>query len=160
MSEKHWYQDGWVVFVIIAVLGFLTLSYRHNNKQAAFAASQVNPQYDWEIRKPLLGTPTLYCSVWHDRPETLQGVVLVVSVKTGDEDWDQQTHSLVTWSPNRDHQIEFEFPLPSTYLEKTVKLTIVVGGSSRKPSKVGLKFENGEWNADWSAMGMESPPPK
>ena len=160
MSEKHWYQDGWVVFVIVAIFGFLTLSYWHNNRKAAYEASQVKPELDWRFNKPLLGPTTLDVDVWHQRPEVLQNALVTVFVSTDKKEWKDETKSLVTWSPNRDHQVSFSFPLTKSHTDNPVYFQVYTGGPQRKLYFVALKWENGRWDADWSAMGREPPPPK
>jgi hypothetical protein len=150
MSEKHWYQDGWVVLAIVAVVGFLTLSYWHNNNKAASAASRVAARFDARFNEPLDGPATLDVDVWHLRPEVVQNIQVIVLVSTDNTNWNDQSRSLVEWSPNREHQVSFSFPIKRPTADVPVYLKVYVGGRRNQLAVYRMKWQDGQWQADLS----------
>jgi hypothetical protein len=148
---KYWYQDGWAVLGIVCALGFFGYQFHASNEKAKFNATQVFPKVDLQFRQPLFGPPTLDCKVWHEQPETLRNMVVFASVSTdpkADNSWDTEKSVCENWSPNRDHQVSFSFPLKKSHLEHRVYVQIGIGGKHNKFVLRRLKWADGHWH-DW-----------
>lgn len=148
MNEKHWYQDGWLVLVIVAVASFISLSYWHNTRKATVVASRVTPELDVRFNAPILGSPTLDVDVWHLRPEILKNIQVILLLKTGNTVLDHQSRSLVEWAPNREHQVSFS--LKRSTKDTPVSLTVFVGGRNNQTTAYKIKWQDGQWQADLS----------
>lgn len=110
MTERYWYQNGWVVLGILLGGGFLALSFLAQHEKAKIdALPLVVPKLSGSLSQPIFGTPTMKINVWHQYPAALRNVVLVVSVKEGpvqgDAAWDRREHSFEAWSPNQDQSV-------------------------------------------------------
>ena len=138
MSERHWYQDGWVVFCIVAVVGFLGLSIYGQHRQAELdARPEVIPKLSGRLSQPLLGSPTLEITIWHQYPATLRSVVLCVNVNEdpakGEQHWDRREHSFETWQPNVENAVKFSFPLKRYDPNHEIHIGCGVLGKTIKP---------------------------
>lgn len=51
MNEKHWYQDGWTVLIVLAIAGFLYLSLSRQEP------IEVYPLLAGRVEQPILGSP-------------------------------------------------------------------------------------------------------
>ena len=113
MNEKPWYQDGWIVLVVLVVAAIFGPSlYRafQQNQMGGFSS-----QLRGEIRRPMFDQPEFVFSIWHQNPGdikngrvkvTAESPLLLDSNKSRTE-----TRSFEVWSPNQDNELAFRFPL-------------------------------------------------
>ena len=148
MSEKHWYQDeGNVLFILFVAgfAGFVGLSFYW--KHLEDSKPQIMPVMSGKLTRPLLGTPTLEVTVWHQHPAALRNVQLHVNLNEdparGEEHWDRRQHSFESWPPNRDQAATFSFPLKQYDPKREITVGVIVMGKSIK-----LSGARGTWLGD------------
>lgn len=150
MSEKHWYQDGWVVLAIVFIGGVFGLSFYR--KHLEDSKPLITPMISGKLTRPLLGTPTLEVTVWHQHPAALRNVVLNVNVNEDparrEEYWDRRQHSFESWPPNKDQAVTFSFPLKQYAPEREVKVGVILLGKSIKLSMEGGTWLGETWKSD------------
>lgn len=150
MTQRYWYQDGWVVFGIVFVTGFLALSfYNQREKAKQDALPEVVPKLAGSLSQPLFGPPTLKITVWHQYPAALRNVVLYVKVNEepaqGEAHWDKREHSFESWSPNQDQAVSFDYPLRQYDPNQEIHVAVVLMGKSIKPYGGSAKWLGTGW---------------
>lgn len=151
MSERYWYQDGWTVFEVVVVVSLVVLwgcgmYYKSRQDALPYITSRVTGRID----QPLLGSPTLEITVWHQYPATLRNVVLFVNVNEdpagNDKYWDKREHSFEVWPHNEDHAVKFKFPLKRYDPKQEIHVKFSLHGTTIKP--YGSR-------ADWVGTGWK-----
>ena len=143
MSEKHWYQDGWTVLIVLAIAGFLYLS---STRQEPI---EVYPLLAGRVEQPILGAPSFVVTVFHQHPATLRNVILRVrlsqEIALDHKVWPEQVHSFETWLPNRDQSVSFTFPLKPYDPQKDIGVEATLEGKEVKRSISFGRWVNGGW---------------
>ena len=135
MSDKHWYQDGWVVLFILFVIGFFGFSFYAQYVERSTPV--VVPRVTGFIKQPvLLGSPSLEVAVWHQHPGNLQNGTLKVRLNGKD----LKEHSYAVWEPNEAHSVKFSFPLRDYDPQREIPIEIAIYGKGIKPY---------QWNDAW-----------
>lgn len=150
MSQKHWYQDGWLVFAILFFGSLLGLSFYREYLEDS--KPRVTPEISGKITRPSLGPPTLELTVWHQYPAALRNVQLNVNINEdpsrGEEHWDRRQHSFESWPPNRDHAITFSFPLKQYDPQREIAVGIILMGKNIKLSMQGATWLGNTWKSN------------
>jgi hypothetical protein len=143
MSDKHWYQDGWRVLIILIIVGFVYLV--STNKEPP----TVYPRLAGRVEQPFLGSPSFVVTVFHQHPASLRNVILRVKlsqeIALDHREWPEQVHSFETWPPNRDHAVSFTFPLTSYDPQKDLGVEATLEGKEIKRSVSFARWVNGGW---------------
>ena len=143
MSDKHWYQDGWRVLVILIIVGFVYLV--STNKEPP----TVYPRLAGRVEQPFLGSPSFVVTVFHQHPASLRNVILRVKlsqeIALDHREWPEQVHSFETWLPNRDNAVSFTFPLKSYDPQKDLGVEATLEGKDLKRSLSFARWVNGGW---------------
>ena len=128
--ERAWYQNGEVVFGVVAVCIFVYVVLQQGMKQ------KVVPQITGRIENPLVGEPSIVIQVWHHHPGILRNGKLIVSLKgklAGAKSW--KCHSFEEWEPNENNA--FSLLVPMQYYDPKEEITVVIDltGKDIQPSK-------------------------
>lgn len=136
MSERYWYQDGWLILVLVGIVGFF--GYAFYVQQIDRSTPEITPSLTGRLLQPLLGPPSLEITVWHQHPEALRNVRLFVMVNEdparGQDQLIDREHSFESWSPNRDQAMTFTFPLQQYDPQREIAVSVILVGKSIKPS--------------------------
>lgn len=147
MSERHWYQDGGLVFWIVVGIGVVIAFVNYSYEQARIDATPlIVPRVVGHVEQPLLDPPTLVVQVWHEhtgfiRNGRLTVEVIGVTVETKDVQ-NPQSFGFEVWEPNQNKSVSFRFPLKQFDDQYGVPLKITLIGHEIKPSSMTqvLKF--------------------
>ena len=127
MNEKHWYQDGWVVFGITAVVGIFGLSFYAQHVQQS--TPLVVPRIAGRIQQPVLfGSPSLEVTVWHQHAGNLRNGTFKVRLNGKD----LKEHSYEIWEPNETHAVSFSFPLRDFDPQREIPIEFALYGKKMK----------------------------
>lgn len=154
MSERYWYQDGWVVLGIVFVVVFGWGVYRQS---AEDSKPQVIPNIVGSMNHPLFGSPTLVITLWHDHTGVLRNGRLMVSVDgkqvEGRSGLDTQFHSFEVWQPNRENAVTLKFPIKNFDPTKEIPISYSLIGHGIKP----FRYSNAWLGDTWKSNQRSSP---
>jgi len=131
MDDRLWYENGWVILaVLIVAVIFGPMIYRtlQQNDMGGFE-SQVTGQ----ISQPIFGQPEFVFTIWHLHPDDIKNGRVKITVnspllRTKDKT-KMEPKSFKVWSPNRDNELSFRFPL--SHFDPQTKIRVHVEFSSR-----------------------------
>lgn len=148
-QQKHWYQDGGLMLLIVAGICWLAGSaYQEWAKPQVWSTI---PRITGGVEQPLLGSPSLTITIWHQTPGDLKnGVILVLVPGAGDagEDDDTQIHSFETWSPNQDQAVTFTIPLPNYRVDQEIPVEILVRAINLKTYSISAVWFGNTWKSN------------
>lgn len=147
MSERHWYQDGGLVFWIVVGIGVVIAFVNNSYEQARIdAIPLIVPRIVGHVEQPLLDPTTLVVQVWHEHTGVIRNGRLTVEVIGGTVETkdvqNPQSFGFEVWEPNRDKSVSFRFPLKQFDNQHGIPLNIKLIGHEIKPSSMAqvLKF--------------------
>jgi hypothetical protein len=115
MSERAWYQDGFVVIVVIFVavlFGPQVYKAFQQQQMGGFA-----PRLSGQITQPIFGSKEFVAVVYHQNPGVLRNGTLTITLKSpmlaNPKGVETKTYSFEEWNPNEEHSVELRFPLSS-----------------------------------------------
>ena len=150
MSDKAWYQDGWVVFCIVLFLLGIGLPVGHELYTDWQQAQKplIRPMVAGRVNQPMIGKPTFELSVWHQKAGNLKNGSLMVTLEgelAQDADRETQIHSFEVWQPNRENAVQFSLPLSHFDPEKEISITVMLGAKNSKLSLVTYFWKGDDW---------------
>ena len=126
-KEKHWYQDGWTILAIVAVLVVASIwinrAWRQNEaeqKPLGIVASAGRLE-DADTDQPIL-----HLKFWHFHPGSLRNGRLIVTVAfPGIPKVDRvRIFAFDAWEPNDEHAVIWKVPLPGYELDEQVPVHV------------------------------------
>lgn len=131
-QERYWYQDGWVMLFITAIVLFFGYSCHQQAQEQA--KMTVLPMLTGRLNQPFFGSPSLEITFWHQSPGNLQNGVLTVTA-TGSmvqRGKDLKAHSFEVWEPNENHAVTLTFPLQNYDATQEIPIEIALFGKGIK----------------------------
>ncbi len=135
-QEKYWYQDGWNLLTIIAVLipiGVWANQYWQQQKELQKpVAMALSTGY---LEQPFNGDPVLHLKFWHVHRGNLKQGRLTVLAGSPESPKDQhfRIHAFDTWEPNVDHAVTWQVPLPGYQLDQPVPVRVRLEAENARP---------------------------
>lgn len=135
MNEKHWYQDGWIVLLVVFIVGFFGLSFYFQYVERSTPV--VVPRVTGIVMQSVFsGSHTLKLTVWHQNTGNLRNGILKIRLYGSD----LKEHSYSEWKPNEAHSVTFSFPLHNYDPHHEIPVEIAIYGEGIKPY---------QWNDAW-----------
>lgn len=136
-THKHWYQDGFVVFM--AVGGVALLLFMVFNPKQKFVELETSAFRDGN---------TLVISCWHIFPGTLEKGRLSVMLE-GDaipNGQREEHHSFDAWKPNQENLVMLRFPLDPATVDQPILVRYSIISNNARDT-----LYKSEWTGDkWS----------
>jgi hypothetical protein len=143
MSDKHWYQDGWVVLVIVFFVGFFGFSFYIQHVEQS--TPLVIPSITGRIEPPaFFGSSSLELTVWHQNAGNLRNGTIKVRLN----EKDLKEHSYEVWEPNEAHAVRFSFPLPNYDPQREIPFEIALYGKGIKPFQLSDAWLGSTWKSN------------
>ncbi|MCA9052203.1 MAG: hypothetical protein KDA75_00120 [Planctomycetaceae bacterium] len=148
--EKHWYQDGFTVIVVVLLLAGVGVWIREDwNRRAAANRPIVLPLVAGRLEQPFFDNPVLHLTVWHQFPGTLRNGQLTVNIDSPlvAQNDRFQIHSFESWEPNQDHEVSFRIPLTASDLSEEIPIQLRIDSMNGRAV---------EYTARWLGTGWKN----
>ena len=153
MCEKAWYQNGWIVFIIVvAALILGSVLYEDWQKsQKAF----VVPQVAGGLNQPLFGDPSLELTIWHHHTGDLRNGFLQVSLESSmarnPEGRESKTYSFEAWAPNRENAVTLTLPLSHFDPDQEIPITFFLTSKNMRTFRYQDAWIRDSWKSNRKA---------
>lgn len=150
-KEKHWYQDGWNILTIVAVLILIAIwsnrYWQHEKEQQKPQAMALNVGH---LEQPLDGDPVLHLKFWHVHRGNLKNgrMTVVVDYPAAPKDQRIRIHAFDTWEPNDDHAVIWKVPLPGYQLDQRVPVRVRLEAENARPFAYTEVWLGTDWVED------------
>ena len=150
-KEKHWYQDGGTVLMIVVVLILIMIwsnrFWQHEKEQQKSTAIALSAGH---LEQPPNSEPVLHLKFWHVHRGNLKNGRLTVIVDYPGTAKDERTriHAFDTWEPNEDHAVTWKVPLPGYQLDERVLVGVRLEAENTRPFSYVQVWLGTDWVED------------
>jgi len=154
-SERAWYQNGWVVLCIVAVIvGFGIPLYDEWQKSQRI---YVIPHLRGRVHQPMFGDPDFVVTVWHQHTGNLRNGYVEVTIQgdmAGSSDGTESAvHSFEVWEPNRENSVTLTLPLSHFDATQEIPFKLELRGRDMRPFAYTDAWLGNTWKSNLEADG-------
>lgn len=150
-KEKHWYQDGGTVLMIVVVLALIAIwssrFWRHEQEQQKASAMALSAGH---LEQPPNGDPAIHLKFWHVHRGSLKNGRLTVIVDYPGTAKGERTHihAFDNWKPNDEHAVTWKVPLPGYQLDEQVLVAVRLEAENARPFSYVQVWLGTDWVDD------------